>query len=95
MMNSDTCNLNWFAKRITETTNGVHIGALVKVAENASFWNGTKVERWYWLKKWYVTELEGNKAKLGRDESGKYTMRLPISTNYLTVIREAEVNEGA
>ena len=76
-----------FGRKVRETTNGVHVGALVSIAEKATLWNGTKCDRWYWLKKWYVTELNGNKATLGKDESGKYSMRVPISTNFLTVVR--------
>lgn len=80
---------NLFGRRKTETTNGVHIGALVEIQKNASYWNGAEVERWYRLNKWYVTELDGNKATLGRDATGKYRMRNPISTNFLTVIERA------
>ena len=95
MINSDTWKQNWFGKKTQAATNGVHVGALVKIAENASFWNGSKVERWYWLKKWYVTGLVDNKATLGRDESGKYSIRVPVSTNFLTVIKNAEETESA
>jgi len=82
-----------YGRKKTDTTNGVFIGALVKVDQNASFWNGAKVERFYWSQKWYVTDLDGNKATLGKDVTGKYTMRIPISTNFLTVI-ESEGNDG-
>ncbi len=78
------------------TTNGVHIGALVSISDNASFWNGEKVENWFQRKKWFVTGLEGLKATLGKDESGKYKLPRPISTNFLTVIKSCENlnNEG-
>jgi len=79
-----------FGRRITATTNGVHVGALVRIQKNASYWNGLEVERWYRYHLWYVTSLEGNKATLGKDESGKYKMRIPISTNFLEVVKEAE-----
>lgn len=90
MIQTDIWEQNWFGKRTHATTNGIHVGALVQIASNASFWNGKKVERWYYLKKWYVTELTENKAMLGRDETGKYSIRIPISTNYLTVLKEKE-----
>ena len=80
----------FFGLKITETTNGVHIGALVKIDKNASLWSGAKIERWYLLRDWYVTELEGNKATLGQDESGKYNAKLVISTNFLTVIKGSQ-----
>mgnify|MGYP006988970767 FL=1 len=76
-------------REIKDTTNGVHVGALVSISPNASFWNGNKVERWYYLKKWYVTALEGNKASLEKDETGRYSIRVPISTNFLAVIKPA------
>jgi hypothetical protein len=72
--------------KITETTNGIEIGSLVSISDNASFWNGEKVEKWYRGRKWYVTGLNGNKADLGKDETGKYKIRLPISTNFLTKV---------
>ena len=84
---------NWFVRKPGETTNGVQIGCLVKISSDASFWNGKKVERWYYLKKWYVTGLDGNRATLGRDESGKYKITVPISTNYLTVLEGAKDDE--
>ena len=79
-----------YGRKTGEVTNGVHIGALVQISNNSSFWNGRKVERWYYLKKWYVTDLEGNKATLGKDETGKYSIATPISTNYLTVIKNSD-----
>ena len=89
-MDRDTWRLLHGGQRITKTTNGVHIGALVSIADMASFWNGLEVDRWYRGMKWYVTGLDGNKATLGRDESGRYRMAVPISTNFLTVIKKAE-----
>lgn len=81
-------------KRIGKTTNGVHIGALVSINDHASYWNGLEVESWYRRRNWYVTGLDGNKANLGKDETGKYTMRIPISTNFLTVIKNSEEIKG-
>ena len=81
-------------QKIGKTTNGVHIGALVKIEENASSWNGERVENWYKGRNWYVTELEGNKATLGRDETGKYKMAIPISTSFLIVLKQAEERDG-
>ena len=75
-----------FGSKIGPTTNCVHVGALVSIRPKASYWNGHEVERWYIKRKWYVTELEGNKATLGKDESGKYSMKTPVSTGFLTVI---------
>lgn len=89
MDKTETWRLMHGGQKITETTNGVGVGSLVSIADNASFWNGLEVDRWYKRKKWYVTELEGNKATLGKDETSKYKMRIPISTNYLTVITES------
>ncbi len=79
-----------FGRKISETTNGVYVGALVKINKGASYWNGFEVERWYRYHRWYVTELDGNKATLGKDESGKYTMKIPISTNFLTVVDDGQ-----
>lgn len=92
MIEKDFWKLFGGGQKVTETTNDVHVGALVSISENASFWDGERVEDWWRRRNWYVTELNGNKAKLGRDESGKYKMHVPISTNYLTVIQKAEEN---
>lgn len=86
--------LSPFGGKIGPTTNGVHIGALVSIAENASLWDGSRCEGWYQRKKWYVTGLNGNKAVLGKDDSGKYQMRTPISTNFLTVIEPSNDYNG-
>ena len=84
-----------FGRKKSETTNGVYVGALVELQKNASFWNGTRVENWYYHYKWVVTELDGNKATLGKDESGKYKMKLPISTNFLTVVKRPDDEDHA
>lgn len=81
--------MQYYGQKIGETTNGVEIGSLVRILPKASYWNGLEVEQWYRHNRWYVTALEGNKATLGRDETGKYTMRIPISTNYLEVVEES------
>ena len=72
-----------------QTYYGKHVGALVRIADNSSFWTGVKVERWYSMRNWYVSDLSGNKATLGKDETGRYNLAKSISTNYLTVIRDA------
>ena len=92
MDNSDF-SMFWHTEKVTETTNGVYVGALVRISKDASFWNGKKVERWYYLKKWYVTKLVGNKATLGEDETRKYKITTPISTNFLTVIQNEDEKE--
>ena len=86
----EKAQMGYFGSKIGPTTNGVHVGALVKILPKASYWNGIEVEQWYRRQKWYVTSLDGNKATLGKDETGKYTMRTPISTNFLEVIKEAD-----
>lgn len=88
---------NWFrvgdGRKVKETTNGVHIGALVSIDSNSSWWTGAKVEKWWHSRKWYISGLEGNKAMLGCDETGRYSAWKEISTNFLTVVEEAK--EGA
>lgn len=79
-----------YGRKTGKVTNGVHIGALVQISKDASFWNGKKVDRWYYLKKWYVTDMVDNKVTLGKDETGKYSIAMPISTNFLTVIKKAD-----
>lgn len=85
----------WGKRRTFPATNGVHVGALVKIADNASFWNGEKVQEWYRRRRWYVTGLDECKATLGADETGHYKIRVPICTNFLTVLRKAEEIENA
>ena len=85
-----------YGRKVGNTTNGVHEGALVKIAPKASMWNGQEVARWYTFREWYVENLEGNRAKLGKDKSGTRNANFYISTNFLTVIKTAaEVQDGA
>ena len=72
----------------SETTNGIYIGVLVSIADRASYWNGNEVERWYRTRKWYVTCVDGMKAKLGKDKDGQYEMNRYISTNFLKIVGE-------
>jgi len=93
MIDSEYKPLRLFGRRIGPTTNGVYIGALVTIDRNASFWNGERVDQWYRLKRWRVTALKGNRAVLGEDETGRYAIRIPISTSFLTVIKNPEEND--
>ena len=95
MAEFDSWSRSWFGRRTFPATNGVHVGALVRIENNASFWNGEKVQSWYTRRNWYVTGLEDNKATLGKDETGHYQIRIPISTNFLTVLKKAEEEENA
>jgi len=82
--------LQYYGRKIGETTNGVYVGAKVRIQKNASWWNSEEVNKWWIGQTWYVHALDGNKATIGKEILGDYNAKKEISTNYLEVIPEGE-----
>ena len=82
-------NVKYLSKVGTEKTptkKVVKKGSLVKVASNAVWYNGTPVPDFVKNDKWYVAEVDGDRAVIDKNASGTNSICSPINIKYLTVV---------
>lgn len=68
----------------TTTTTSVKVGSLVSIASGATYYNGVAIPDWVKSQKWYISQLSGDRAVLGKNESGTNNIVSPINIKYLT-----------
>lgn len=61
-------------------------GCLVKVSSNAVWYNGAPVPDFVKNDKWYVVEVNGDRAVIDKNASGTNSICSPINIKYLTVV---------
>lgn len=64
-------------------TSEVNVGSLVSIDSNAVYYNGTGIPSWVKSQKWYVSQITGNRAVLGKSEDGKQNIQSPINTQFI------------
>lgn len=70
-----------------QTTSGVKEGDVVKIASDATYYNGKVIPSWVKNKNWIVSEVSGDRAIIDKSEDGKNAICSPINTKYLTVAK--------
>lgn len=73
-----------FKPSLVSTNTGIKNGSLVSIKSGATYYNGVAIPSWVMSQKWYIDELRGDRAVLGRNESGSNNIQSPINTKYLT-----------
>lgn len=63
----------------------IKVGSLVYISSGATYYNGSSMPTWVKNLKWYVTQISGDRAVLGKSADGKYNINSPVNTKYLTV----------
>lgn len=61
-------------------------GDLVSIADNARWYNGALIPGWVKNNRWFVLEVNGDRAVLDKSEDGKSRIVSPIKIDYLTVV---------
>lgn len=74
-----------------QTTSGVKEGDVVKIASDATYYNGKVIPSWVKNKNWIVSEVSGDRAIIDKSEDGKNAICSPINTKYLTVAKTVSV----
>ena len=74
-----------------QTTSGVKEGDVVKIASDATYYNGKVIPSWVKNKNWIVSEVSGDRAIIDKSEDGKNAICSPINTKYLTVAKAVSV----
>ena len=59
-------------------------GDLVSIKSGATYYFGPSIPGWVTAKRWYLAEVSGDRAVLGKSEDGKNNIMSPVSTCYLT-----------
>lgn len=75
---------DWLISEINE-------GDLVKLSDNATYYNGNPVPAWVKKMNWYVCDVNGDRAVIDKNESGKNSIRSPINIKYLSVVKSSKV----
>ena len=75
----------------TTTTSTIKKGDLVSIKSGAKYYNGKSVPSWVQKLKWYVTEVNGDRAVIDKSENGKNSINSPINVLYLTVAKASAV----
>lgn len=85
--NSDLFYASWeFGGTTTETSTGVvKVGSLVSIKSGATYYNGASIPTWVKNDKWYVIQVKGDRAVLGKNVSGTNNINSPIKVSNLTV----------
>lgn len=74
-----------------QTTSGVKEGDVVKIASDATYYNGKVIPSWVKNKNWIVSEVSGDRAIIDKSDDGKNAICSPINTKYLTVAKAVSV----
>lgn len=91
-LQNGTDNTYYASWDFTETTKSPTVspsaitnGSLVSIKSGATYYNGVAIPSWVMNDKWYIVQVSGDRAVLGKNASGSNNIQSPISTKYLTV----------
>lgn len=73
-----------FDNTTTTTTSTIKAGDLVSIKAGATYYNGVDVPDWVNNQKWYVSQVSGTRAVLGKNQNGTNNIESPIHTKYLS-----------
>ena len=66
------------------TSTSIKTGSLVKIKSGAKYYNGVSIPSWVMSDSWYIIQISGDRAVLGKNKSGSSNINSPINTKYLT-----------
>jgi hypothetical protein len=67
-------------------TTAIKKGDLVKLAANATYYEGKSIPDWVKGANWFVSSLSKDRAVLGKNEAGTNDIQSPVNTKFLTVV---------
>ena len=74
-------------KTTTTTTVQINKNDIVKLASNATYYNGKAIPGWVKNTNWCVAEVSGDRAVINKSADGKYSINSPVNVKYLTVVK--------
>lgn len=73
-----------FSETTTETSSAIKKGDLVSIKSGATYYNGASIPTWVMRDKWYIVQVKGDRAVLGKNQSGRNDIQSPINVKYLS-----------
>ena len=67
------------------------MGDLVSISKDAVCYTDSSIPSWVKQHNWYVTSIKGDRAVLGKNQSGYNNINSPVNTKYLTVVQKGKV----
>lgn len=94
---NNTYYATWkWATPTTSTSSGsITKGALVTIKSGATWYNGVEIPSWVFGQKWFVTQVSGDRAVLGKNVSGSNNINSPINVKYLVVSGSKAISSRA
>ncbi len=76
-------------------TAAIHVGDLVRLKENAVYYDGTAIPDWVRARAWYVKSISGSRAVIDRDEQNTHAICSPVDITYLSLVqsKDSEKNQ--
>lgn len=72
-------------KATTSSSGAVKAGNLVSIKSEATkYYNGVAIPAWVKKEKWYVTQVKGDRAVLGKCQTGDHNIQSAIAVKYLS-----------
>lgn len=62
----------------------VRVGDTVTVKSGATWYNGVAISSWVFGERWYVVQVNGSRAVLGKNVKGTHNIQSAINTKYLS-----------
>lgn len=72
-----------FKETKTVTGGNIKVGDLVTIKPGSTWYNGVAISSFVFNDKWYVTQVNGDRAVLGKNQSGSHNITSPINTKNL------------
>lgn len=63
---------------------------VVKISDNATYYDGGKMPEWVKANKWIVKQVKGDRAVIDKSVDGKSSINSPVNVKYLTKVEETE-----
>lgn len=81
---SNTHYATWsFSGGTVVTSGSIKVGSLVTIKSGATYYNGVAIPSFVMNDKWYVDEVYGDRAVLGKNQSGTHNIQSPIKVSNL------------
>lgn len=79
-----TWEFNEYTNSASTSSGSVKVGDLVSVKAGATWYNGVSISSFVFNDQWYVIQVNGDRAVLGKNKSGSNNIQSPINTKYLS-----------
>lgn len=85
-----TIGVTWKEPEKPKVTQTVEAGDLVSLTPNAVYYQGWVIPSWVKSHYWFVDSVKGDRAVLGKNQSGFNNINSPVNTKYLTVVEKGK-----